>query len=374
MRTPPRILIVDDNEANRDILRTRLAVHGYDLVQAANGEEAIARARETAPDLILLDVMMPKLDGIQVCRILKGDPALPFMPIVLVTARSDSRDVVEGLEAGADEYLTKPVDQTALVARVKSVLRLKALHDQVRAQADDLARWNAGLERRVAEQLAELERASRLMRFLPAPIAELVMADGRDNLLESHRREVTVAFCDLRGFTAFSEAAEPEDVMAVLEDYHRLLGTLVQKHGGTLAHLSGDGVMVLFNDPVPCDDPCARGALMAVEMQAGVRDLLARWRDLGPDLGFGVGIAHGYATLGRIGFEDRWEYSAVGSVVNLAARLCAAAADDQVLIDAKVCAAIAAIADVEATADLALKGIQRRMKTFLVRSMQAMPR
>src|SRR6516162_2415543 len=166
MHNPARILIVDDIEANRDILKTRLSVHGYDLREAADGEEALAAAKEWCPDLILLDVMMPKLDGIEVCRRLRADPALPFTPIVLVTAKADSRDVVAGLEAGADEYLTKPIDQVALVARVKSVLRLKELHDRVAAQAADLASWNRELEARVAAQVGEIERVGRLKRFL----------------------------------------------------------------------------------------------------------------------------------------------------------------------------------------------------------------
>jgi DNA-binding response OmpR family regulator len=214
MHNPPRILIVDDNETNRDILLTRLGTHGYDLVQAADGEEAIEVARKSLPDLILLDVMMPKLDGIAATRRLKADPSLPFMPIILVTAKTDSKDVVAGLDAGADEYLTKPVDQTSLVARVKSMLRVKELHDRVAAQAADLASWNKALEQRVADQLTQIERAGRLKRFLAPQIAELILSDGDERVLDSHRRDVTVVFCDLRGFTAFAETAEPEEVMA----------------------------------------------------------------------------------------------------------------------------------------------------------------
>jgi len=212
--------------------------------------------------------MMPKLDGIEVCRRLKADPALPFMPIILVTAKSDTRDVVTGLDAGADEYLTKPIDQTALVARVKSVLRVKALHDQVQAQAADLANWNRTLERRVAEQVAEIERARRLKRFLPPQIADLVLADGAEDILQSHRREVTVVFCDLRGFTAFAETAEPEEVMTVLTDYHRGLGALIHKYEGTVVQFAGDGVMVLFNDPVACPNPCERAVRMGALVDA----------------------------------------------------------------------------------------------------------
>lgn len=210
MHNPPRILIVDDNETNRDILRTRLDPHGYELLEAADGEAAIAAARTHHPDLILLDVMMPKIDGIEVCRRIKSDADLPFIAIILVTAKADTKDVVAGLEAGADEYLTKPVDQAALVARVKSMLRMKDLTDRVGEQAADLAKWNKTLEERVQEQVTKIERLGRLKRFLPPQVAELILTSGDDRVLDSHRREVTVLFCDLRGFTAFSETSEPE--------------------------------------------------------------------------------------------------------------------------------------------------------------------
>src|SRR5205085_92711 len=198
--------------------------------------------------LILLDIMMPKIDGIEVCRQLKADPEMPFMPIILVTAKAGSSDVVAGLDAGADEYLTKPIDQMALVARVKSVLRIKELHDKVRAQADDLARWNQTLKERVDQQVMEIERVSRLQRFLSPQIADLILSAGDDRVLESHRRPITVVFCDLRGFTAFSEASEPEEVMALLRDYHAVLGTLIHKYEGTVERFAGDAIMVFFND------------------------------------------------------------------------------------------------------------------------------
>ena len=370
MHNPPRILIVDDNEMNRDILVTRLSTQGYELTQAADGEEALAAAKEQLPDLILLDVMMPKIDGIEVCRRLKGDPNLPFMPIILVTAKAASSDVVTGLEAGADEYLTKPVDQMSLVARVKSVLRIKQLHDQVTAQASDLAAWNKTLEQRVQEQLGEIERMNRLQRFLSPQIAKLILSAGDDRVLESHRRAITVVFCDLRGFTAFSELTEPEEVMTVLREYHKVLGQLIHKHEGTVERFTGDGIMVFFNDPVPCTDPSLRAARMAVEMRAQVTALLEKWRKLGHELGFGVGIAHGYATLGPIGFEDRLDYGAVGTVVNLAARLCAEARNGQILIDPKVHAAIETQAEFELAGELTLKGIQRPVSTFNVVAMR----
>src|SRR5215813_1401539 len=226
MNEPARILVIDDSDANRDIIVTRLRAQGYQMAEAADGEQGLAAVDACTPDLILLDVAMPKLNGLEVCRRLKSDGSRPFTPIILLTARTDTRDVVAGLDAGADEYLTKPVDHAALVARVRSVLRIKELHDRVQAQADDLARWNRSLEQRVAEQVAVIERVSRLKRFLPPQLAHLIVSSRDESILESHRREITVLFCDLRGFTAFAEAAEPEEVLAVLREYHAALGAL----------------------------------------------------------------------------------------------------------------------------------------------------
>jgi adenylate cyclase len=371
MHDPPRILIVDDNEANRDILEARLKTQGYELLQAADGEEALAAARQHLPDVILLDVMMPKIDGFEVCRRLKGDASLPFMPIILVTARADSKDVVAGLDAGADEYLTKPIDQAALLARVRSVLRLKALHDEVQAQARELADWNRTLEQRVTDQVAEIERVSRLKRFLAPQIAELVVSSGDERVLESHRRDISVVFCDLRGFTAFAETAEPEEVMSVLREYHGSLGALVREFEGTLERFTGDGLMVLFNDPLPCPDPPRQALRMAVEMRRCVGDLSVKWRKYGHELGFGIGIAHGYATLGRIGSEERVDYSAIGTVVNLAARLCGEAANGQILVDSKVQAAVEEIAEMELAGEFSLKGLHRPVRAFNVKELNA---
>jgi adenylate cyclase len=364
MHDPPRILIVDDNATNRDILAVRLATHGYDLHHAADGLEALAAAQKLLPDLILLDVMMPKLNGIDVCRRLKGDVSLPFMPIILVTSRADSRDIVAGLDAGADEYLTKPVDQAALVARVKSVLRLKGLHDHAVAQAADLAQWNESLEQRVATQVDEIQRISRLTHFLPRQVARLVVSEGEERMLESHRRAVTVLFCDLRGFSAFSELAEPEEVIAVLREYHNALGKMVEKYEGTVDSFTGDGLLVIFNDPVPCEEPSLRAVRMAVEMRDELAILSAKWSRFGHDIGFGIGIAHGYATLGTIGYEGRFQYSVMGKVANLAARLCDKAENGQIVVDVSVCSAVETLAEIAALGEFSLKGFARPVKAF----------
>ena len=366
MHNPPRILIVDDSETNRDLLVSRLGPHGFDLVQAADGDEAIETARATRPDLILLDVVMPKLDGVEATKRLKADASLPFTPIILVTSKTDAKDVVAGLEAGADEYLTKPVDSTSLLARVKSMLRVKEMHDKIVAQADDLATWNRTLEKRVADQLGQIERVSRLKRFLAPQVAELIVAESNEQILESHRREITVVFGDLRGFTGFAETAEPEEVITVLRDYHTNLGPLVHKYAGTLERFLGDGFLILFNDPLPCADPSIQAVKMAIEMRDRFAVLAAEWRNRGHDLGFSMGISHGFATLGRIGFEGRFEYSAVGNVVNLAARLCAQAGSGQILTDPMVRNAVQTLAEIEPAGEFLPKGFSRRVQAFNV--------
>jgi class 3 adenylate cyclase len=369
MHNPARILIVDDNETNRDILVTRLSKHGYETLQAADGEEALASVSQHRPDLMLLDVEMPKLDGFEVCRRLKKDPAMPFMPIILCTARAASQDVVTGLDAGADEYLTKPIDQAALVARVRSMLRIKELHDQVQAQAKDLASWNQTLEQRVNEQVCELDRMNKLKGFLSPQIAKLVVSD--EKLLESHRRDITAVFCDLRGFTAFAEHAEPEDIITVLQEYYRCLGESIDRFEGTLQHFAGDGLLIIFNDPIPCPDPSVRAVQMAVEMRDHVAALADKWRRFGHELGFGIGIAAGHATLGNVGYAGRFHYSANGTVVNVGSRLCAQAKDGQILIDGRVQVAVEKFAELDTLGELDLKGLHRPIRAFNVRALTA---
>jgi len=371
VRTPARVLIADDNPANVDILQTRLAVHGYEILTATDGEEALALAREKHPDLILLDVMMPKLDGFEVCRRLKADASLPFMPVVLVTARAESKDVVTGLEAGADEYLTKPVDQPALVARVQSMLRTKALHDQTQeqaqrleAQATELGQWNATLERRVQEQVGQLERLGRLKRFFSPQLAERIVAGGAEDPLKPHRRDITAVFVDLRGFTAFTESAEPEEVINVLHEYHAEMGRIIAAHEGTIERFIGDGIMVFFNDPVPLANHSENAVRMALRMKERFMSLAESWRLQGFELGIGIGIARGYATIGAIGFEGRWDYSAIGGVTNLAARLCGEAKAAQILADRKALANVESLVEFEPLGELALKGFPQPIAVF----------
>jgi adenylate cyclase len=361
------LLVVDDIEDNRYTLTRRLSREGYtNLTTAANGREALELLQEKPIDLVLLDIMMPEMNGYEVLERLKADPDLRHIPIIMISAVDEIESVIRCIELGAEDYLSKPFNPTLLRARVGASLERKRLHDQVRAQAADLATWNKTLEKRVADQLAEIERMGRLRRFLSPQIAAAVLASGDESVLESHRRDIAVVFCDVRGFTAFAETAEPEEVTSFLREYHTRLGALIHKYEGTLERFIGDGLMVLFNDPLRCTDPSIRAVRMAVEMRTQIKELTAKWRKQGHELGFGMGISYGYATLGRIGFEGRFDYSAVGTVVNLAARLCEEASDGQILIDGKVLSAIEAVAETQPAGELTLKGLHRPIPAFNV--------
>ena len=231
---------------------------------------------------------------------------------------------------------------------------------------NDLNKLNQQLEQRVTDQVSEIERMGKLRRFLPPQVADLIVASGTEKQLESHRREITALFCDLRGFTGFSESSDPEDVMALLREYHAAIGEIINKYGGTLERYAGDGVMVVFNDPIPVDGPALQAVRMAIEMRAAIGELIEKWRKLGHDIGFGIGIAHGFATLGTIGFEGRFDYAAIGTVSNVASRLCDEAKPGQILISPRVLMAVEKDIMVEPVGDFALKGIRRPLTAYNV--------
>ena len=359
MNDPARILVVDDTPSNVKLLSDILQARGYAVVTAANGAEALARTDRDAPDLVLLDVMMPGMSGYDVCRKIRENPATAMLPVVLVTALDPGQERVKGIEAGADDFLTKPIHQPEILARVRSLLRIKALYDE-------LTDLNRTLETRVREQVAQLERLSRLKRFFSPALAEAIVGGGADDPLKSHRREIVVVFLDLRGFTAFAETAEPEEVMSVLREYHAAMGEAILAHEGTLERFTGDGMMIFFNDPVPIANPQERAVRMALAMRDRVEGLTGRWRKLGFELDFGIGIAQGYATIGAIGFEGRWDYGAIGTVTNLAARLCGEARPGQILVSRRLSGAVEALVEVEPVGELTLKGFGKPVTAFNV--------
>jgi class 3 adenylate cyclase len=364
------ILVVDDIPQNIRLLEAVLAPKGYELLTAGSGEEALDVLTRCQPDLILLDIVMPGIDGFEVCRRIRSDPTTAFLPVVMITASGD-KEKIQAIEVGADDFVTKPFDQAELLARVRSLLRIKRYHDTIECQAAELAAWNTELETRVEAQVDELERIGRLRRFLSPQLADLIVSSGDESLLETHRREITVVFCDLRGFTAFAERSEPEEIIAVLSEYHDALGDLIFRFEGTLQGFTGDGLVVFFNDPMPCPDAPQRAVQMSVAMRNRVQQLAEGWARRGQELGFGVGIAQGYATLGRIGFEGRFDYAAIGSVVNLAARLCAEAKPWQLLVSQRVQAACDQVVVTELLGDLDLRGFADPVRAYNVRGLNA---
>jgi adenylate cyclase len=359
------ILVVDDLPQNVRLLEAVLVPRGHTIVAAGSGREALERVAAEPVDLVLLDIVMPEMDGYAVCRALRADPATQFLPVVMITA-SGEQEKLAAIEAGADDFIAKPFDQSELLARVRSLLRIKRYHDTIERQTAELATWNRELEQRVSDQVEELERMGRLRRFLSPQLADLVLSSGEDSFLKSHRREISVVFCDLVGFTSFAETVEPEDVMDVLNQYHAAVGDLVHRFEGTLERFTGDGLMVFFNDPLPCPDAPQRAVRMAVAMRGRVQQLAEDWRRRGHDLAFSVGIAQGHATLGRIGFEGRSDYAAIGSVTNLAARLCDEAGAWQILISQRVHAAAEDLITAQSVGELALRGFSRPARAYNV--------
>ena len=361
-----RILVVDDNEGNRDMLSRRLKHEGYTVCMAASGHDALALLKSEAVDLILLDVMMPEMDGYEVLVQLKANSTWHDIPVIMISALDEIQSVVRCIEHGAEDYLSKPFDATLLRARIGACLEKKHLRDQEVRLHNEIEGWNKRLEQRVEEQVTQLGRLSRLKRFFSPQLAELIVSGEADDPLKTHRRDITVVYSDLRGFTSFAETAEPEEVMGVLHEYHAAMGKLIIAHEGTLEHFAGDGMLIFFNDPAPIPNPTEQAVRMALSMRQRVKELTVKWRKLGYDLDFGVGIAQGYATIGAIGFEERWEYGAIGTVPNLSARLCGEAKPGQILVPQRLVGMVEDFVDVEPVGELVLKGFHRPITAYNV--------
>ena len=358
------VLVVDDIEMNRDMLCALLQADGHKTAVAENGRLGLEAIKAQPYDLVLLDVMMPEMNGYEVLEHLKSNPALRDIPVIVLSALDEIGSVVRCIELGAEDYLPKPFDPVLLRARIGACLEKKHLRDQEVRLRSELEQWNETLEQRVQEQVAQLDRLGRLKRFFSPQLAELIVSGDAEDPLKTHRREITVVYLDLRGFTAFAETAEPEEVMGVLREYHAEMGKLILHYEGTLEHFAGDGMLIFFNDPTPIPNPAEQAVRMSLAMRERVKELAAKWRKLGYELGFGVGIAQGYATIGAIGFEGRWEYGAIGTVPNLAARLCGEAKPGEILVTQRLLAGVDALVEAEPAGELSLKGFHRPVTAY----------
>ncbi|HJS76933.1 MAG TPA: response regulator [Burkholderiales bacterium] len=356
-----RILVVDDQRTNAEMVSGLLRNLGYEVELALGGEEALDLVHTKGPDLVISDILMPGVDGYELCRRLRANTATALLPVILVTSAEQS-ERIKGIEAGADDFLAKPVNWAELFGRVKRLLQIKALQDEIK-------QLNTRLEQRVRDQVAQLERLSRMKRFFSRAVAEAIVAGGEE-LLEPHRREITAVFLDLRGFTSFTDRADPDEVLELLRAYHATLGRTVDEFGGTLEHFAGDGVMIFFNDPIEVDNPAERAVRMALALQRAFNPIAEAWAKLGHDVGLGIGIAQGDTTLGVIGFEQRWEYAAIGNVPNLAARLCGAAHAGEIILDLQTEQDIVHIAETEFIGALTLRGFLQPVPAFKLRRMR----
>lgn len=345
------VLVVDDDRVNRHLLALVLHQEGYTVIQAEDGPGALEVLDHEPIDIILLDIRMPGMNGHEVCRRIRSDPSTQALPVVMITSEGPDEKLT-ALEAGADDFILKPFDRNELLARVRSLLRIKQYHDTI-------TEWNDTLERRVEDQVAQLEGLGRLRRFLSPQVANLMVDSGDESFLVPHRRHIAVLFCDLRGFTAFSEATEPDELMRVLADFHQAVGGALRDFDATIGYFAGDSVMAYFNDPLPCPDPEIRALQTAVAIRTAMEEPVAAWHELGHHLGLGIGVAAGHATIGMVGFEGRYEYTPLGSVVNMAARLCGQAGAGQILITQPVRAETEEIAETGPMGDIAFKGISK---------------
>jgi signal transduction histidine kinase/class 3 adenylate cyclase/CheY-like chemotaxis protein len=338
----PLVLVVDDNADMRGYLARLLSNH-YRIILARDGVEGMQQAAAFHPDLILTDLMMPRMSGDDLLKAVRGDDELCTTPVVFLTARTGSEVQVKSLEAGADDYIAKPFDENEILARVGKLIRLRAQE----------------------RKLATLQK-EKMARFLPTQLADIIFSNRAEDVLKSHRAEITVVFIDLRGFTAFAETGEPEDVITVLHEYQAAMGRLIAEYHGLIERFSGDAIMIFFNDPVPVPDHAEQAVRLALAMRDGVVKLKHKWGQRGIDLGAGIGVATGYATLGLVGFEQRKDYAAIGAVTNLAARLCGEARHGQILISERVRHFVKDLVHAESVGAVALKGFQKPVQAYNV--------
>lgn len=326
------ILAVDDSEDNLLIIQSFLAHEGYKVITASNGKEGLETARRERPDIILTDLNMPVMDGFELTKALKASEDTANTPVIMVTAQKETDSLVKGIEIGADEYIIKPFQLTHLKVRVRSMLRISEAQQRLKKANLELQDWNRLLEERVEQKTREVEKNNFLKKFFSPQLIKSFATNQPEEIMKSHRRNITVVFLDLRGFTSFVNQNEPEEVMAVLNEYHQTIGPVIFEHEATLERFTGDGIMVFLGDPIPIDDHAAQAVKMSLKFRSEVKRLRSQWETRGHHLHIGIGVSTGEATLGKIGYDKRVDYAAIGNVTNLAARLCSEAPPGHILI------------------------------------------
>jgi DNA-binding response OmpR family regulator len=365
---PTNILIVDDTAENIDLLKAVLESRDYAVKSAANGAEALKSIEESMPDLVVLDVMMPEMSGYEVCQAIRQKPQTALLPVVMLTALDPSSEKVKGIEAGADDFLSKPINQAELLARVDSLLRIAGLQKEIADKNRELLQLNQDLEKKVAKQVEEIESLNKLKRSLPADVATKIVSDKQEGLLQPHRKEITIVFFELRGFGNLVMDREPEEVMIILSEFHQILGKLISQFNGTVQRFSCDEIVIFFNDPIPVDNAPMQAINLAKRFQTAFTNLKVRWSQKGynPSLSIGVGVATGFATLGMMGFEGREDYTAIGAVTEIVSRLCREAKAGEILMDVRTQSRLNADSGAKPRGSIMFKDIDKSIEAFKI--------
>ena len=354
---------MDDNVQNVKLLEVYMASK-YETLKAYNGQEALAKVKSDHPDLILLDVMMPGLNGYQVCKILKEHEDTNPIPVIMVTTLKGKEEKIKGLDVGADDFLIKPVDSTELLARVKSLIRIKYFHDELSKANKNLKKLNETLEERVKAQVEQVQRLSNMKRYISPQIVESLIAD-RTTVGQAKRKNLTIFFSDIRDFTKIAEEMEPEELLEMLNKYFSEMTEIVFKHGGTLDKFMGDGIMGFIGDPCEYPDHSLRGVKMAMEMQFKAQALNKKWAfySITP-IQIGIGLHTGYVTVGNIGSETHMDYTVIGRNVNLAARLQEEAKPGQILISRRTYSLVKGMVEVKELGKIEVKGFEKPVVAY----------
>jgi adenylate cyclase len=362
-----RVLVLDDNVDLADALSELIADAGYDVIQTQSVAHALERLREDGIDLVISDVRMPEMSGYDFCRAARAQMMNEYVPIILLTGELDEFEIIKGLDAGADDFLLKPARLPDLIAKMRSLLRIRSLQNKNLEQAKKLAEWNRDLHERVNLQVVELNRLERLKRYFSQSVAELIVSDDFENRLKSHRKIITALFVDLRRFTAFAESVEPEEVSRILSEFYSTVGSVSARFEVTVGNIAGDGILFFFNDPIDTINHREKAVEMALELRKCLNERVQIWTNQGYNLGFGIGLAEGEATIGGVGFQQFWTYTVVGSTVNLASRLCSEANDGEILISDRFRTRITGELITETRGKTLLKGFSSEITIFNIK-------